>query len=74
MLRWLSILWFAFIGRAINLPTSAADETVPPGSLRIGVFQLDATPPLGTPVAYAPERTIEDPLTARGICPAPAGA
>ncbi|MBL8223237.1 MAG: hypothetical protein JNL62_28640, partial [Bryobacterales bacterium] len=26
-----------------------------------------ATPPLGSPVAYAPARSIEDPLSARGI-------
>lgn len=37
------------------------------GGLRISVFQSDATPPLGTPVAYALARKIEDPLTARGI-------
>jgi len=35
--------------------------------LRIAVFQSDATPPLGTPVAYALARKIEDPLSARGI-------
>lgn len=35
--------------------------------LRIAIFQADATPPLGSPVAYAPVRKIEDPLTARGI-------
>jgi hypothetical protein len=35
--------------------------------LRIAVFQTDATPPLGSPVAYAPARSIEDPLSARGI-------
>jgi len=38
-----------------------------PGPLRIAVFQADATPPLGTPVAYALARKIEDPLSARGI-------
>lgn len=37
------------------------------GPLRIAVFQADATPPLGTPVAYALARKIEDPLLARGI-------
>ncbi|HBJ36144.1 MAG TPA: hypothetical protein DDZ51_15620 [Planctomycetaceae bacterium] len=37
------------------------------GPLRIAVFQADATPPLGTPVAYALARKIEDPLSARGI-------
>lgn len=35
--------------------------------LRVAVFQTDATPPLGTPVAYADARKIEDPLWARGI-------
>jgi hypothetical protein len=35
--------------------------------LRIAVFRADATPPLGSPVAYAPARSITDPLSARGI-------
>jgi hypothetical protein len=38
-----------------------------PGVLKVAVFQADATPPLGSPVAYAPARKIEDPLSARGI-------
>jgi len=37
------------------------------GPLQIAVFQTDATPPLGTPVAYALARKIDDPLSARGI-------
>jgi len=36
-------------------------------TLRLAVFHADATPPLGSPVAYAPARKIEDPLGARGI-------
>ena len=44
----------------------AAEEDAPEG-LRLAVFQADATPPLGSPVAYAPARKIEDPLSARGI-------
>jgi hypothetical protein len=36
-------------------------------SLRVATFQADATPPLGSPVAYALARKIEDPLSARGI-------
>ncbi len=35
--------------------------------LRVGVFRTDATPPIGSPVAYVPARSIEDPLSARGI-------
>ncbi len=42
-----------------------ADESA--AGLKIAVFQADATPPLGSPVAYAPVRKVEDPLTARGI-------
>ena len=37
------------------------------GMLRVAVFLSDATPPLGSPVAYAAARKIEDPLSARGI-------
>jgi hypothetical protein len=37
------------------------------GTLRVGVFRVDVTPPLGSPVAYAPARKIEDPLSARGV-------
>jgi len=37
------------------------------GPLRIATFNVDATPAIGTPVAYAPTRTIVDPLSARGI-------
>ncbi len=43
-----------------------ADETND-GALRLAVFRVDATPPLGSPVAYAPARKIEDPLSARGV-------
>jgi hypothetical protein len=44
------------------LPLPADDTT-----LRLAVFTADATPPLGSPVAYAPARSITDPLSARGI-------
>lgn len=46
-------------------PAWAAEP--PPALLQVAVFQADATPPLGSPVAYAPARKIEDPLSARGI-------
>jgi len=36
-------------------------------SLRIATFNVDATPPIGSPVAYALTREILDPLSARGI-------
>ena len=58
---------FVLLGLAMSWRIDAADESRPPVSLRVSVFRVDATPPLGTPVAYAPARKIEDPLTARGI-------
>lgn len=51
---------------APNSEANAAGPS-PATSLRIGTFQVDATPPLGSPVAYAPARKIEDPLSARGV-------
>jgi len=36
-------------------------------TLRIATFQVDATPEIGTPVAYAAVRSITDSLSARGI-------
>jgi outer membrane protein assembly factor BamB len=37
------------------------------GALRVGVFDVEISPPLGTPVAYAPARSIADPISARGV-------
>lgn len=36
-------------------------------SLRLATFNVDATPPIGSPVAYAPTRKVLDPLSARGV-------
>jgi hypothetical protein len=44
--------------------TAAGDGN---STLRIAAFNVDATPPIGSPVAYAKARKIEDPLSARGI-------
>lgn len=49
------------IALAILAGPLSADE------LRVAVFRVDATPPLGSPVAYAPARSITDPLSARGV-------
>jgi hypothetical protein len=36
-------------------------------SLKVGVFEVDVTPPIGSPVAYADARSIQDSLKAKGI-------
>lgn len=55
------LLAFALL-LVVQTPARAAEP-----ELRVAVFQADATPPLGSPVAYAPARSITDPLSARGI-------
>ncbi len=62
---WLAVFWqlVAFLGGSGASSGMAAE----PSGLRIATFNVDATPPIGSPVAYAPTRKIEDPLFARGI-------
>jgi hypothetical protein len=35
--------------------------------LRVGTFDVDASPPVGSPMAYDPTKEVETPLTCRGI-------
>jgi hypothetical protein len=37
------------------------------GPLRVGVFEVDASPPVGSPLAYDPTKGVETPLSCRGI-------
>lgn len=57
-------LWLTLLGI-----TFASSSTLPlvAQNLSIGVFEVDASPPIGSPVAYAPARKIVDPLSARGV-------
>jgi len=57
-MRWASII----VGLLTLTNTTSAQE-----HLSLAVFNVDATPKLGVPVAYAAARSIEDPLSARGI-------
>jgi hypothetical protein len=38
-----------------------------PGGIRVGVFEVDATPPIGSPLAYDPTKAIDAPLSCRGL-------
>ncbi len=42
-------------------------------ALRIATFDVDATPPVGSPVAYARVRSVVDPLRAKGVVLLPGG-
>lgn len=55
----------ALLGLLALSPVASASEP-----LRIATFQADVTPPLGSPLCnggVAPAKTIDDPLTARGL-------
>src|SRR5437867_4750970 len=53
------------IGWLILFLAAAATEVTEP--LRVGTFSLDASPPIGSPMAYDPTKEVETPLTCRGI-------
>src|SRR3954470_5671305 len=47
---------------------AAATAAVPRGEpLKVGVFAVDATPPVGSPLAYDPARGMAGPLSCRGV-------
>lgn len=61
---------YVLIGRVatVSLFVVLAGMSVASDSLvRVGTFSADVSPPIGSPVAYAPARSIVDPLSARGI-------
>lgn len=49
-------------------PRAQADEP-----LRVGVFDVDASPPIGSPLAYDPTKEVTTPLSCRGVVIAGAG-
>jgi hypothetical protein len=63
-MRWSQVGCVAFTLALIGglVPGEPAD-----GALRVGAFRVEISPALGSPVAYAPARKIEDPLSARGV-------
>ena len=62
-----AILLVLFIGFAFPHPVEAAEP------LRIAVFDVDASPPVGSPLAYDPTKGVQTPLRCRGIVLAGAG-
>ena len=53
---FLSLAWFAFNYLAVGQ-----------GQLRLATFNVDATPPLGTPLAYDEMTWVDKPLSCRGV-------
>ncbi len=59
MSRW--IVWFAIL--SLSPPAGARAE----GPLKAGVFAVDASPPIGSPLAYDPTKGVQQPLSCRGV-------
>jgi len=55
-----SVLYFA-VGFGASAP---ADEARP---LKVGVFAVDASPPVGSPMAYDPTKGVVHPLSCKGV-------
>jgi hypothetical protein len=53
------------IGLLILFLAAPATEVATP--LRVGTFDVDASPPVGSPMAYDPTKEVETPLTCRGV-------
>ncbi len=59
MTRWLQTLVFGLA--VLGMESRAA------GPLKVGVFAVDASPPLGSPMAYDPTKGVIHPLSCRGV-------
>jgi hypothetical protein len=46
----------------LSVAVASADEP-----LRVGLFEVDASPPIGSPLAYDPTKEVQIPLSCRGI-------
>lgn len=52
---------------AVLVITTQCDSNINSNTIRVGVFKVNVTPPIGSPVAYANARSIVDSLFAKGI-------
>jgi hypothetical protein len=65
LLRKHNFYFFAIVSVCLVICNDLSGQK--PDIIKVGVFQTDVTPPIGSPVAYAKTRSIRDPLSARGI-------
>lgn len=59
MSRWLGVLAWLLVG----MPAAAGADR----PLKVGVFAVDASPPVGSPLAYDPTKEVVLPLSCRGV-------
>ncbi len=61
------ILTVAFALAIFSCTFSHAADPPDAASVRVGTFDVDASPPIGSPLAYDPTKGIQTPLSCRGI-------
>ena len=64
MFRTIILIVFAV---ALPLARVGAAEPGVPRALKVGVFAVDASPPVGSPLAYDPTKGVTHPLSCRGV-------
>lgn len=62
--KWKSLQLLSLLGMLVLFLTQCNTKS---STLKIGVFKINVTPPIGSPVAYAMTRSIDDSLYAKGI-------
>ncbi len=63
MIRKFSFFTLTLFATFVSTTLQAADSDI----VQIGVFNVDASPPVGSPLAYDPVKKIQIPLSCRGI-------
>src|SRR4051812_27408264 len=58
---------FRGLGVLVACLAVASAEAQAGGVLKVGVFAVDASPPIGSPMAYDPTREVVLPLSCRGV-------
>lgn len=56
----MTFTWIFALSTALSASPTSAD-------IRIGIFDVDASPPIGSPLAYDVTKEVESPLSCRGI-------
>jgi len=55
------------LGMLVLCLAALSTATRADGPLKVGVFAVDASPPIGSPMAYDPTREVVHPLSCRGV-------
>ena len=61
----LTLLAAFLVVAQVSVWSAAAPPSGPP--VRLGTFDVDASPPIGSPLAYDPTKAVETPLRCRGV-------